>query len=237
MATRPSSPRSARVARTKTSRTESASDRFDRIHRSLRERICLLDFLPGTVLKEQELAREFGVSRTPVRQVLQRLSYEGLVTIRNGVGTTITDIDIKKFRDVYALRMRLAELVGDLSPTPENVDVATLDQLLVRAQKLKDQWDVKEYARICNELHDAMLDAIGNEALREMTDLLYYRMARVWTSLIAEFEWDKEAEQLCMEISETIDSLRLEDKRDFGFIRRHHLSRLRTRLSQYITTG
>lgn len=202
----------------------------------MRERICLLDFPPGAVLKEDELAKDFKVSRTPIRQVLQRLSYEGLVEIRNGVGTTITDIDLKTFRDIYALRVRLAEHIGELSPTPENVDVVRLERLLTRAQKLARKKDVKEYARICNLLHEVYLNAIGNNALREMTDLLYYRTARVWTSLIGELEWSTEVEELCTELSDTIESLRSEDKRDVGFVRRHHVARLGMRMSEYLST-
>lgn len=48
------------------------------IHRVLRDRICLLQYRPGELLVETELAAEFNVSRTPVRQALQRLDYEAL---------------------------------------------------------------------------------------------------------------------------------------------------------------
>jgi len=71
---------------------------------------CLLDFPPGAVLSEANLANEFDVSRTPIRRVLHRLEFEGLVDIRNGVGTLVTDIDLQTFKETYDLRMRLAEL-------------------------------------------------------------------------------------------------------------------------------
>ena len=54
-----------------------ARQRFERIHRVLRDRICLLEYGPGARLSEVELAREFGISRTPVRRVLGRLEAEG----------------------------------------------------------------------------------------------------------------------------------------------------------------
>jgi DNA-binding GntR family transcriptional regulator len=83
---------------------ESSTDRFQRIYRQIRERICLLHYPPGTVLNETALATEFGVSRTPLRRVLQQLNHEGLVEIKNGVGTIVTDINMKTFKDIYDLR-------------------------------------------------------------------------------------------------------------------------------------
>ncbi len=49
------------------------------IYRKLRERIIFLEYEPGHILKEQVLAKEFGVSRTPLRTVLFRLEWEHLV--------------------------------------------------------------------------------------------------------------------------------------------------------------
>ena len=72
---------------------ETASkERFQRIHRALRDRICLLEYLPGQQLGEKELAEEFGTSRTPIRRVLGRLEAEGLIERRHGIGTIITEV-------------------------------------------------------------------------------------------------------------------------------------------------
>ena len=92
-----------------------ARERFERIYRTLRDRICLLDYPPGTRLSEEELADEFATSRTPIRRVLARLEIEGLVKARHGVGTIVTDIDIEELTQVYHLRMELAVLIGRLS--------------------------------------------------------------------------------------------------------------------------
>ncbi len=97
---------------------ESSGQRHERIYKQIRERICLLQYPPGTILSETELAAEFEVSRTPVRRVVHQLHFEGLVDIKNGVGTIVTDIDLKTFKDIYDLRMRLSEMMGELSPAP-----------------------------------------------------------------------------------------------------------------------
>ncbi|MEO8530060.1 MAG: GntR family transcriptional regulator, partial [Deltaproteobacteria bacterium] len=64
--------------------------RFERLYREIRLRICMLDYPPGMRLSEEAMAREFGVSRTPLRRVLGRLETEGLVQSVHGVGTMVT---------------------------------------------------------------------------------------------------------------------------------------------------
>jgi DNA-binding GntR family transcriptional regulator len=71
------------------------------MYKEIRDRICLLTYPPGTVLREADFANEFGVSRTPVRQVLQRLQFEGLVEAKNGVGTIVTGVQLSTFKDAY----------------------------------------------------------------------------------------------------------------------------------------
>ncbi|PWK61988.1 GntR family transcriptional regulator [Roseicyclus mahoneyensis] len=67
--------------------------RLDDIAQALRLRICLMDAANTHILYENSLAEEFGVSRTPVRQVLQRLAYEHQVETRTGIGTVVPPLD------------------------------------------------------------------------------------------------------------------------------------------------
>ena len=56
---------------------------------------------------------EFEVSRTPIRQALQRLEFQRLVDIRDGIGTIVTGVDFHALRNVYELRLRITGLIGD----------------------------------------------------------------------------------------------------------------------------
>ena len=225
-----------KVAKTSTKQRETQSDRFDRIYKVVRERICLLEYAPGTLLNEGLLAHEFGVSRTPMRNVLQRLNYEGLLETRNGVGTIVTDVNFKTFKDIYELRMRLSEMLGVLSPiepTPETI--AGIKRLRKRVDSLKEcPKDLSAYARLCNELHEAVLELIGNEALREVTDLLYYRVARIWLTFLDHLDWREEIEIMQHEVSEILRALEIGDMRGVGNTRRQYLYMMLTRISRYL---
>lgn len=59
---------------------------------TLRFRICREDPETALMLHEGKLAQEFGVSRTPIRQVLQRLAFEHLLETRSGIGTVVSPL-------------------------------------------------------------------------------------------------------------------------------------------------
>src|SRR3954447_1938123 len=120
--------------------------RFERIYNEIRDRICLLRYPPGHTLGESELAREFGISRTPMRRVLQRLEYEGLVESRQGIGTIVTLIDLEELREIDALRMKLAEISGEMMPLPRTrADIDRMKQLQERCRKIRPRVDLGEF--------------------------------------------------------------------------------------------
>lgn len=213
----------------------SARSRFTAIHAEMRERICLLRYPPGMHLSEAALAAEFGVSRTPLRRVLNRLEFEGLVESRHGVGTIVTSIDIDELKTVYALRMRLAELIGELDPVPPTAaDLTDLDALHQRCLSLRNERCAEEFARI-NMLFTLKLSGfIGNAPLREITERLYFQTARMWLQSEPGMDyWQEEVDAFAREIAEIVAALRAGDMRAVGLIRRNHISMSFLRLSHH----
>jgi DNA-binding GntR family transcriptional regulator len=70
----------------------------------LREQILTGRMRPAQAISENELARQLGVSRTPVREAIIRLASDGLLTVRPQVGTTVAPIDVENVADVQFLR-------------------------------------------------------------------------------------------------------------------------------------
>ncbi len=215
--------------------SHSSAERFDLIHTILRDRICLLDYPPGTVLGETALATEFGVSRTPIRRVLHKLEFMGLVQIRNGIGTIVTDIDLKTFKETYALRMRLAELMGDLSPVDIQADhLARIDGLQDRVRRLRTKTDHEEFARITNDLQKLLSDLTGNGPLRETIELLYFRVARIWFSLLPQLGWEEMVEGQIAELNELRAAMEQNDIQCVGHARSRHLRTMLTRIGNFL---
>ena len=86
----------------------------DAIHRRLKEMILNFEFYPGTRLTEGELSERFGVSRTPIREAVQRLEMERLMTVRPKQGCFVRELDIDEINDYYQVRMALERLMLQL---------------------------------------------------------------------------------------------------------------------------
>ena len=212
--------------------------RFHDIHRALRRRIALLEYPPGTRLNVDELAGEFKVSRTPIRSVLQRLEYQGLVITRHGVGTTVTDIDFSHLREATVFRMRLAELIGELSPrAPSPEVIQTLAQACEECRHLFDHMDLKTFGRIDISLHEGICSLIGNSLLLQVYDDLFYRTIRMWTYFLPQRDWHSEVSFFLAHIEATHQAMQRDDTRAVGFLVRNAVSAAVIRLDDLLSMG
>lgn len=194
------------------------------IQAEIRDRICLLAYPPGTVLREGALATEFGVSRTPIREILQRLAYMGLVEVRNGVGTIVTELDRDEIVELYRMRIKLAELIGEMSPRPiTRAQIHSTEILLQRAHNLEVRFDAREYWRINHEMHFMIGTIIGNAGLRRIWDQFYFQVARVWYGVIRELG-PETARMLVNEIEEVLRAMRENDPAAIGFVQRNYIA-------------
>ncbi|MFT4065467.1 GntR family transcriptional regulator [Paraburkholderia sp.] len=206
------------------------------IYRVVRDRICSLHYPPGTLLGEGVLAEEFEVSRTPIRQVLQRLEYEGLVETKNGVGTIVSGVDFREYRDTYNFRLRLSEMLGDFcSPADAPQALERIERLIPRATALSSQpRNFDEFWAILHELHFAINELIRNRELRQTHDRCYFQASRVWYNFAADL-WDEEIEYLNRELEECCRALRAADMRALGLVQRNYISFGLARIARFIT--
>ena len=81
----------------------------DRAYASLREDIVEWRLQPGTVLQEVEQSERLGVSRTPVREALARLTADGLVAAQGGRGLVVTTVSVESVEQLFELRRALEQ--------------------------------------------------------------------------------------------------------------------------------
>lgn len=206
-------------------RGSAARARYAAMLEEIRMRICLLHYPPGHRLGEDDLAAEFGISRTPLRRVLNRLEFEGLLESRQGVGTFVTDIDLNELVEVCAFRMALAALIGDLSPVPtDRAHARALREIGERIRELADRPDLETFARL-NLEHAHLLHAlIGNRPLREESERLFYRTTRIWLLALPAMDWRTEVETFAREIDDTVIAIENHDADTVGMIRRNAIA-------------
>jgi DNA-binding GntR family transcriptional regulator len=209
-----------------------AAQRFARLHRELRTRIVRHVYPPGHRLDIDALATEFRVSRTPLRSVFQRLAYEGLVVSRHGVPTTVTAVDTAGLRESLAFRMRLAELIGELSPrAPGAATRRRLEEARAAAAALdRERRDVDAFMAIDLELHEAVCSLIGNGPLLLAYDEAYYRTARMWWLFLPRTGWAREVAVFTRELELQVEAVARGDVPAVGFNTRNALSAVLHRL-------
>ena len=109
-----------------------AASLVERIYDALEDQIVSLELPPGAMLSELTIAREFGVSRTPVGEALQRLAREGLVNVLPRRGIVVTDISLTGQMRVLEFRRDIANFIGRLGAT--RADASERDALRRVAQ-------------------------------------------------------------------------------------------------------
>lgn len=87
----------------------------DEVVAALREQIADGHIRPGDTLRIEALAREFGVSRTPIREAFSKLEVEGLLVRRTGYAATVFTPDRREVREYYEMRLVLEPLAARLA--------------------------------------------------------------------------------------------------------------------------
>jgi DNA-binding GntR family transcriptional regulator len=131
------------------------------IFEHLREMIISMTLIPGTVLSRTDLAAQYGISQTPVRDALMRLGEEGLVDIFAQHATVVSAIDVRLARQAHFLRRSIElEVVVTLATTADPLLVANLKTTLNRQRIMLEAEDFKEFALADQSFHRQMYEAV-----------------------------------------------------------------------------
>ena len=79
----------------------------DKAYRSITKKLLSAELVPGQKISEQQLASECGISRTPVREAIRRLTEEGVLYQIPSSGTYVSRVDRHHLTDAYEVRMAL----------------------------------------------------------------------------------------------------------------------------------
>ena len=91
--------------------SDKVKHRTDMISSALRSAILERVLMPGMKLPEDSLGERFGVSRTLIRQLLERLAAEGLIELRRNKGAMVAKPSLEEARDLFELRTQIEDLV------------------------------------------------------------------------------------------------------------------------------
>jgi DNA-binding GntR family transcriptional regulator len=143
----------------------------DLIVENLREAILDQTLQGGTPLIEKQLAEEFCVSKTPVREALLRLAQTGLVDFIHAKGATVHQLSFAEMQEVLEMRQVLEPLALKQSvPNLTSDDIKILEQLLATAVKPQIQQNFSKLSEVNNRFHNILYSRAENLLLLKWLD-------------------------------------------------------------------
>lgn len=140
----------------------------------LRAMIFAGEFRAGQPLRQEEIARQLGVSRLPVREALNRLATEGLVELKPRRGFFVTSLNAAEIEDIFDMRAMLEERAGYLATIRRTAaDVHALDALIdLLDAALAKPAAFEQWADLNLHFHTRLFQSCGRKHLRRQIDLL-----------------------------------------------------------------
>lgn len=158
----------------------SGSTLTDRVYSNIKEAILDLRLKPGSPLVEDELARQLGTSKTPVRDALLTLERDGLVVKIPYKGTYVSEVSVRDATEIFALRAVLEGLAARLAARhlpPAQLDRA--EQLLNQADEALARGDRQAASRLGAQFHGLIHGHADNRRLKPMLDKLDEQFVRL----------------------------------------------------------
>jgi DNA-binding GntR family transcriptional regulator len=183
-------------------------------------------FKPGDRLVESDLAERFGVSRTPIREALQRLETQSLLA-RDGRSLIVSTLDHNQMTELYAVRTELEGLAARLAARHATIEeVRVLGDLVVSDRDLLGDPSALSWAN--RRFHKLIYLASHNRYLVQQLDLVHRSMALMATTSLAV---EGRSETALDEHQAIVDAIAQRDEeRAFAALRDHISGAFVTRL-------
>lgn len=192
------------------------------------EAIDIGTYRPGDRLVESELAERFGVSRTPVREALQRLETQSLLS-RDGRSLIVASLDHNQMSELYVVRRELEGLAASLAAQHATAEEVRILREMVEADNALVN-DPPALARANRRFHTQIHLASHNRYLVQQLDLVHRTMALMATTSLAADGRTRIAQD---EHDRIVRAIEAKDEVEAGQALRDHISvAFMTRLKQ-----
>lgn len=140
---------------------------------ALREAILRGRFPAGARLRETDLARQLGISRTPIREALGRLEQEGLIEVLPRAGVRVTLLNLDEAVELYDLREVIDGLAARLAARrADEAPLGRLRKTLGRMAQGLERQDPNQWFGAHVAFHDEILRASGNARLQRLLSVV-----------------------------------------------------------------
>jgi len=192
------------------------------------------EFPPGTRLRQEALADEFSVSRTPIREALRQLEAQGVIVHIANRGAIVRTPDVREIREAYQVRAELEGLAAELAV---NWITDQQLQLMHRAQKMmieafnraskaprKTTKKAPNWVEANDDFHGVILKASGNRHLTKIVQNLHAGFIRKVMMSASSMDSRQTRENVAQHEA-ILDALQRHDAFESRRLTRHHILR------------
>jgi DNA-binding GntR family transcriptional regulator len=149
----------------------------NQVYNVLKEMIIDHRFQPGSRLNVEQLAREMGVSRTPVWEAVGKLEQEGLLENIPNRGVFMATLTPQTAFELYQVREELEALAASLAaPRIEDTVLEQMENCLEKQREVIEKADLVAYSRLDFDFHAAVYLASGSQVLQELLGTIKNKM-------------------------------------------------------------
>jgi len=176
------------------------------VYALVRQAITSGRYIPGQRLSERELAAQYGVSRTPIREAFRHLIQEGLVVYEPHRGYRITPLSEERARHLMVVRETLEGLAAQIATRRDAKGTAmALQKTIAEARRAHKEGQLSDLITINQGFHQVLIEKSGNSVLTAM-----YRTLQGYIGLMmsASLSWPRRPGETIKEHEEIIRALK-----------------------------
>ncbi len=158
----------------------SARSQGERAYLLIRDQIVTLKLAPGSVIEESRLRTELELGRTPIREALQRLAHENLVTFMPHRGTFVTDINLTDLHRLTEIRLEIEGYAAALAAERASGSDRAAMAALMRELDSTAENDVHGLMRLDQRIHRQVYQSARNPFLQTMLEETFNLSLRIW---------------------------------------------------------
>ena len=147
-------------------KTPDVENLVERVYRELKDMAISFEIRPGERLNEIALAKHLGVSRTPLREAINRLCSEGFLTFTTNQGFFRKFLEVKEIYDLYELRQKLESVAVKLAvERGTSEQLAAIDRFLEESAKEVPTRTTSEMVALDEAFHEQVMLLCGNQEM------------------------------------------------------------------------
>lgn len=136
---------------------------YEEVADQLRVRIFAHELAPGTWIDEQTLAKEFGISRTPLREAIKVLAAEGLITMKLRRGAYVTEVNRGDLEQIFTILSLLeGQAAKEAATKAQEKDLNELDDMHLRLEKAAADRNLDQFFEVNVRFHERIIEIANN---------------------------------------------------------------------------